>query len=216
MPLFKKWWGPFIAYIIAGIFEQFEIFSRVFFGVFITFFTKDGLSAEPETFVGSYLEDWAIQGGLGAFLLGGLFIHAIDFPPFIWGTREKSRKHTWYYLGVLIFYVLPFVVFSIDLDNGFPLGPLIVVLWQPVWVGLVVLTEGHYMGTYSEKRGIWISGRWKGYTRGQRLLFWWGIAAIITPFMAQNLFDWLYSNAIQSYLMVVVYIYILLLMWKLK
>lgn len=211
MPLFKKWFGPFMSFMIAGIFEQFEIFSRVFFGVFITFFTKDGLSAEPENFVGSYLEDWGLHGALGAFLLGGLFIHVVKFPPLLWGGRSKHPKYTWYYLAVILFYVLPFVVFSVDLDNGFPLGPIIVAAWQVVWAFLVIVTEGYWMGTYSPKKDLWTSGRWLGYTRRQRLTFWWGIPAITAPYLTQNIFDWFFSNAIQSYVMIAFYSTILLI-----
>lgn len=210
MPLFKKWWGPFISFVIAGFFEIFEIFSRVFFGAFITFFTKDGLSAEPENFVGSYLEDWLLHGGLGAFLLGGLYINAVKVPPLLWGAKSKDWRYTVYYVAVILAYILPFTVFSFDLEDGFPLGPIIVAAWQVVWVGLVVLTEGYWMGTYSYKKGIWTSGRWEGYTRRQRLTFWWGISAITAPYLTQNIFDWLYSNAIQSYVTLTLYSAILL------
>lgn len=211
IPLFGKWFGPFLSFMIAGIFEMFEIFSRVFFGAFITFFTLDGLSAEPENFVGSYLEDWGLHGGLGAFLLAGLYINAVKYPPLLWGARSKHWRYTLYYIAVIILYVLPFTIFSIDLDNGFPLGPIVVASWQVVWTALVVLSEGYWMGVYSYDKGIWISGRWRGYTRRQRLIFWWGIPAITAPYLTQNIFDWLYSNAIQSYVMVTFYSIILLL-----
>lgn len=212
MPLFGKWWGPFISFVIAGFFEIFEIFSRVFLGSFITFFTKDGLSAEPENFTGSYLEDWALHGGLGTFLLAGLFIKAVKFPPFLWGTRpsKKNSKYVRYYLCVILAYVIPFTIFSLDLESGFPLGPILVVIWQVLWVLLVILSEGRWMGKYSDRDGVWTSGRWKGYTRRERLIFWWGIALITAPYLTQNIFDWFFSNAIQSYVMVFTYSVILL------
>ena len=96
-------------------------------------------------------------------------------------------------------------MFGYDLDSGFPLGQVILVVWQPFWAILVILTEGYWMGTYSEAKDIWTSGRWKDYTRGQRLTFWWGIVAVTLPFTLQNMFDWFFSNAIQSYVMVVIY-----------
>lgn len=207
MPLFGKWFGSFISYVIAGFFEQFEIISRVFLGVFVTFFTADGLSAEEENFVGSYLEDWGLHGFLGSFILAGLFIHIVKVPNLFWRIKGDKMwiRYKIYYFAVIIFYILPYTVFSLDLENGFPLGQLIVVLWQVVWAFLVIVTEGWGMGVYSKKNDVWISGRWKGFTRRERLMFWWGIPLVTAPYLTQNIFDWLFSNAIQSYLMIIIY-----------
>lgn len=200
---------PFFAFNVAGWWEAVEVLFVFISGGYIIFVNNIGSSdpnilTDDETFVMTFIEDWFIQGFLGSVFLGYLFLIWAK-PPVLWKLADiyLSPKHFWFYGLSLLFYFGVYAIFPyVHEGSGVKVGQIIVIGWQPIWVGLVYWLEGRWLGTSKiteNGRKMWTSGKWKGRDNVARMRFWGGFLAIALAFMIQNYFDWFFSGGVQSW-----------------
>ena len=222
---------PLNSWHLAGYWEMLEIFMLTVFGSFIIFIT--GGTGDPmedsETLVMIFLEDWLIQGSLGALFLGSLYLN-LTRPPRLLRSSDlwEAPRFFWFYILTVIVYVAPFVVFSLKLSNGFRIGEWIVIVWQLLWPLIVIALESATVnrGSMKERRNdslvkkkrkrygsdprssffddIVIFGKWEGRKNYERIWFWYGLGITSFCFFFQGYFSWMLSQGIQSWIMTVV------------
>lgn len=172
---------PFLAFAFAGIAEIGEVLAYALFEKFPLFVSDSDV---VENITGILLDDWLIQGGIGVFL-GILFMFLFpEAPRFLrWQdlvpTRGRKRRagRFFYYLFLLLFLISPTFIYRLETAGGFTYGILI------YWGIQIVLVAIHLI-----------------IVRGQFYKFWLTALAVSGVLNIQNLFDYLYSSAIQSWL----------------
>ena len=187
--------APFFAFAIAGIAEIGEALANVLFGNFVIFITDNDVG---ENITGILLDDWLIQGGIGVLL--GIVIIAIFKPPRyidirdICPHRKGERRHTgrfFYYLFLFLLLVVPATIYRL-LIGSFELGITLYPVLNLVVIGIHLLIQ-------------------RCQRKRVNYEFWFTIVAISLVLNVQNIFDYLYSSAIQSWLWsAVIMLYLLL------
>lgn len=181
---------PWFAFVMAGLSEIFEAFAQVAFANFLIFVGAEG-SYESVGMV--LIEDWLIQGGIGA-LLGLMFIASFPGPRML-RFRDLFRMPV-LRVGRFVFYL--FIVFLLCVPgtaihsltvgaSEFPIGILLYAPIAIVSVGFMVLFPVH-------KR------RWHDYTSAQQWDYWLTALGFTVVIGTQTAFDYLQSSAIQSWL----------------
>jgi hypothetical protein len=133
---------PWLAFTLAGLNEAVETLAQTVFQSFVIFI---GANDDVENLTASLVEDWLIQGGIGALL--ALLCIAIYMPPRLLRLRDLRERHVgrffWYLLVVA---GLPVIVGSALYRltiAGFEAGPLIYTasLWLAILLIPVRATE---------------------------------------------------------------------------
>jgi hypothetical protein len=177
--------APFFAFAIAGIAEIGEALANAMFGDFVIFITDNDVG---ENITGILLDDWLIQGGIGVLL--GIVIIAIFKPPRyidlrdICPARKGEKRHVgrfFYYLFLFLFLVAPAITYRLAIGSFSSAG---VILYPVLNLGVIGI---HLLIQYCQRKRV-------------NYEFWFTIVAISLVLNVQNIFDYLYSSAIQSWL----------------
>lgn len=181
----------YFGFTIAGIAEIVEYLIFVIFGSFVIFVSNGEISETDrvENIVGVLLEDWLIQGGIGALILGCIFIKVIPGKPFVrWADAwdKNKRGSFWFYLVIGILMLGSIAIYPLELGS-LRFGILIYPVILFVFIIVIWLREGEHF--YAE--------------------FWLTFLAFATAINVSNLFDYLYSGPIQSWLISLVFLFYL-------
>jgi hypothetical protein len=181
--------APFFAFAMAGIAEIGEVLAIVLFGNFVLFIDANDVI---ENINGIMLDDWLIQGGIGVLL--GIVVIAIFKPPRYIDLRDicpsrssfrgkGERRHIgrfMYYLVLFLLLILPVIMYKLKLGS-FSFGIVMYTVLNLAVIGIHLLIQ------YCQRKRV-------------NYEFWFTIVAISLVLNVQNIFDYLYSSAIQSWL----------------
>jgi hypothetical protein len=179
------------AWVIAGVFELAEVLMQVIVGSYSFFIGPEGENVE--NFGRSLVEDWLIQGGIGA-LLGLVYIASFPGPRML-RFRDLFRlpslkvgRFILYSLLLIIIAGVGTMLFGYELaDSGFKLG----VFFS---LGLTVFVVAGLFCFKAHKK------TWQSYSSMQQWEYWLTTLVFTTVISVQAAFDYLYSGAIQSWL----------------
>jgi hypothetical protein len=172
----------YFGFTIAGVSEVVEYLTYAIFGDFVIFISNtDVAEAERvENVAGILLEDWLIQAGIGAVLLGWTFITLYPGKAFVeW--RQWRTGRFWFYLIVGILMMASGFLYPL-IFGSFYFGVLMYPVLHTVFVVVIWVYEEGCI-----KKGRFYAGFWLDF-----LLFSFAISV-------SNLFDYAYSGPIQSW-----------------
>ena len=214
--------SPWLGFAIAGVFEIVEALFVTLFNDFIIFVGDSDPQLSGENLFGAILEDWLIQGGIGT-LLAWLFIMLVPGRALVQGKdlRWDRTSFNFYFVATILYFVI-YPIFPVLINDEFPIGQIIVMVYHLIWIWVVMALENRF----------W-PNKWRGVPRKQleaaakryygqdktkytlvtedmrktealpernRLAWWYGIMAIIITLTLFNTFDWFYGNHPQSWI----------------
>jgi hypothetical protein len=177
-----------VGWLFAYINEGVEAWFNIFFATFVLFVDANH---DGENLAGSLIDDAWIQGLVGA-TLGVLFLWAMptprllsirDFIPLKKGHVRLDRFVYWVLMLILV--ASPATLYRVKIGT-FPLGILVYPFLQGAF--------------------LWIANRfapaetWAGYRRSQVREYWFTIWLFSLAINIQNMFDYFYSSAVQSWI----------------
>ena len=176
--------SPLVAFLLSGVFEIVEALALMGFGDFGFFFSGPKENIMIENIGQSLVIDWLLHGGIGT-LLGWMYLKTFRFPAMItvYDFWNKPFYFFYYLLAYIFSTLLYFFLYGIKLENGFPLGILMGFIGQGIVILLILWTQPR--------------NRWKDYTKAERTRFWLIQYLFAVGLGVSNMFDWLYSSAIQ-------------------
>ena len=179
------------AWVIAGVLELVEVLMQVIFGSYGFFIGPE--SENLENLGRSLVEDWLIQGGIGA-LLGLVYISGFPGPRMLrfrdWFRLPAIRvgRFILYALLLIIIAGIGTLLFGYELpDSGFKLGVFLSLALNVLVVPLLLCFRVH-------------KETWATYSVNQQWEYWLTALVFTTIMSVQAAFDYLYSGAIQSWL----------------
>jgi len=184
---------PFLAFAFAGIAEIGEALAYALFDNFAIFVNDSDV---VENITGILLDDWLIQGGIGV-VLGIIMMYLFPEVPRLLRWRDlvpakrghkRHLKRFFGYLFLFLFLIAPASIYRLETSSGFTYGILIYWGIQIILVAILLL-----------------------FTKEQYMDFWITTLVISGIYNVQNLFDYLYSSAIQSWLWTVIIMLALLI-----
>lgn len=186
---------PINAFHAAGYWELFEVLM-LFLASSYFLFPGAGGAADGESLTMIFVEDWLIQGFIGALILGTLYIRLFRSPRLLrFRDLWESPRDFWFYALWFLVYNIPFALTYVLNIGGVSYGEILIVVWQPAWAWAVWRSEGAWLRRSNNGRR-----KWEGYSEQRRAWFWWTIPIIMVPVYTQNMFDYLFSNGVQSWL----------------
>ena len=186
--------NPWFGFTMAGIYEVLEYLIYAIADDFIIFATGTE-SNNVENIAGILLEDWLIQGGVGALILGGVFLWVIPGKTHLTLNDLKRRGHILrfiFYVVITLFFVAPALLYPL-VSGSFQYGILIYPFIQLVLIGIVWLYNSLFAKEEFQAE-FWFT-------------FWF--FSLVINF--SNLFDYFYSGSIQSWFISTLFLYYLFL-----
>lgn len=169
--------SAFFGFFMAGIGELIE---AVFLWCFSNYAIYVSANSQGETIAMSLVDDWLIQGGIGA-LMGWVFYRTVDaYPSFLNYTKPL---HLFYYLFMVLGLqiILTSVLFMVAF-GGFLFGINLTYVVQGLVILFIFWTEPRSVGRY------------------HRLEFGAILWFHCISYVAQSQFDWFFSGAYQTWL----------------
>lgn len=205
---------PLFAWFMAYFAETIEIIMYQWLGGY-EFFIGD--ADGNENLAGALVDDAFIQGGIGA-LLSLIFLFVFAYPRLL-AWKDAWRGHAgrfWFYALFLIFLVLPAVQYQVVVgEDDFQLGVLLMPFITIIVIAIFVAIQDACTKPRKKKKinrltrqitiytGSSFQSPWKevGYTVAQQREYWITASVFILVIYLQELIpSWLYSSAVQTWL----------------
>ena len=137
--------NPWFGFVMAGIAEMLEYLVYAIAGNFVVFvFTgTDGITENDRTenVAGILLEDWLIQGGIGALILGSVFLWIIKGKTYLTLndlTRCKNIGKFIFYIIMTLLLMIPAFIYPFSIDS-FQAGILLYPIIQLLLIGIIYI-----------------------------------------------------------------------------
>ncbi|MDB9801214.1 hypothetical protein OAB94_02430 [Flavobacteriaceae bacterium] len=196
---------PWTAFLASGIWEIFEILLLMAFGNFSLFLQA---GTQFENLGQALVSDWLIHGGIGCSL-SWIFCNTFRFPTLINEKDWYSNPYNFFYFifaWVLLISGYSFT-YAVSID-GFRLGVMISPLIQSIVLIIIIISQPLNV--------------WNGYTKSEAVLFWSIPLLYAVALTISNMFNWLYSSAIQVWFISGIFLLLLIIIgikkgsWKHK
>lgn len=196
-----QWWP--VVFLLTGVNELVESLGRVLNGGSTVPLLE--LIEGGESLTEALVDDWLICGGIG-LILGGLFMYHIRYYPLLSLRAWRFKRGAFFfYLGFTIVWILPYTVNAV-LSIPTPAGVTGVASFSTdkaeLYIGPPFTVLAHAAVAII---ALWLepsfSNAWVGTPHWKRSTFWVGMWALTALLEIQATWDWLYSGAIQVYLL---------------
>jgi hypothetical protein len=180
--------NPWAGFIWSYLGEAIEVILGAAYGGYTIFASGPGANVNNalENQFGSTVDDATIQGGIGALLMGYVFIKTFPAPGMVtWQNCIRYPFRFWFYtffLGILVA-VNRFYATEI---NGFRIG--LNAQWAVAGGVALLIMFGQPKGT------------WKGYSWEDQLMHWVSWWFIVLILVVQGNGDYFFSGAVQTWL----------------